>query len=186
MQHSLPAPVRSTDMVTEHFQMLEFAKSAEHPMLVSQVPVSLYGNVLCLCLWGLEPLREVHGAPLTVNSGFRSASLNRAVGGSDTSQHLRAEAVDVSSEKGPDALFDSVFVAHSQDLFRGLGQIILYPEQAFVHMALRSARYPMPLIHVHQPSLGLRYALLKEQSKQGFIDTIASAKHFTRGRNANR
>lgn len=43
-----------------------------------------------------EPLREHFGKPIRVNSFFRSKELNRAVGGSSTSQHVKGEAIDIS------------------------------------------------------------------------------------------
>lgn len=44
----------------------------------------------------LDPLREHFARPVTVNSGFRSAKLNRAIGGSSkTSQHMKGEAADI-------------------------------------------------------------------------------------------
>lgn len=42
----------------------------------------------------LDPLREEYGAPIYVNSGYRSPEVNRKVGGARTSQHLKGEAVD--------------------------------------------------------------------------------------------
>ena len=44
----------------------------------------------------LDPLREAWGKPIRVNSGYRSAKLNRKVGGATTSQHLRGEAADIA------------------------------------------------------------------------------------------
>lgn len=41
------------------------------------------------------PLRTAMGRPLTVNSFFRSKRLNRAIGGSPTSQHCTGEAIDI-------------------------------------------------------------------------------------------
>jgi zinc D-Ala-D-Ala carboxypeptidase len=41
----------------------------------------------------LQPVRDQFG-PVTISSGFRSAALNRAIGGSSTSQHSRGEAAD--------------------------------------------------------------------------------------------
>lgn len=43
----------------------------------------------------LQPLRDFVGVPITINSGFRCPSLNRAVGGAANSQHLRGEAADI-------------------------------------------------------------------------------------------
>lgn len=42
----------------------------------------------------LDPLREAIGTPITITSGYRSPEVNRAIGGSKTSQHMLGEAVD--------------------------------------------------------------------------------------------
>lgn len=43
-----------------------------------------------------EPIRAKVGAPIRINSGFRSAALNRAIkGSSTTSQHSLGEAIDL-------------------------------------------------------------------------------------------
>lgn len=43
----------------------------------------------------LDPLREALGRPVNINSGFRSDAVNKAVGGSSTSQHRYGEAADI-------------------------------------------------------------------------------------------
>ena len=43
----------------------------------------------------LQSIRDRFGAPVIVNSGFRGPTLNTAIGGSKTSQHMRAEAADI-------------------------------------------------------------------------------------------
>ena len=45
----------------------------------------------------LDPIREAWGKPLHVNSGYRCPALNKAVGGKPTSQHLKGEAVDITT-----------------------------------------------------------------------------------------
>lgn len=42
-----------------------------------------------------EPIREHLAQPIKINSGFRSGALNRAIGGSTTSQHSLGEAIDL-------------------------------------------------------------------------------------------
>ncbi len=42
----------------------------------------------------LQPLRDAVG-PIRVSSGYRSKALNRAIGGSNKSQHCKAEALDL-------------------------------------------------------------------------------------------
>lgn len=58
----------------------------------------------------LDPLREAYGKPINVNSGFRCDSLNRAVGGAKTSEHLTgcAADIDVHSKEGNKQLFDLI------------------------------------------------------------------------------
>lgn len=43
----------------------------------------------------LDPLRELYGKPITVNSCFRSILVNRKVGGAKTSDHLKGMAADI-------------------------------------------------------------------------------------------
>lgn len=45
----------------------------------------------------LDPLREMYGKAITVNSGYRCSKLNAAVGGAKTSQHMRGEAADITA-----------------------------------------------------------------------------------------
>ena len=45
----------------------------------------------------LQPVREYMGIPIRINSGFRSARVNAAVGGSKTSQHCKGEAADLTA-----------------------------------------------------------------------------------------
>lgn len=42
-----------------------------------------------------ERVREIIGKPIIINSGYRCVKLNNAVGGSLSSQHLYAEAIDI-------------------------------------------------------------------------------------------
>ena len=45
----------------------------------------------------LDPLREAWGKPITVTSGYRCPELNRVVGGSMTSDHLKGRAADITA-----------------------------------------------------------------------------------------
>lgn len=44
----------------------------------------------------LDPLRKLFGKPITVNSGYRCPELNKAVGGSKTSDHVKGFAADIT------------------------------------------------------------------------------------------
>lgn len=47
----------------------------------------------------IEPLRNHVGVPIYVSSCFRTAALNKALGGAKNSQHMMGEAVDLDAEK---------------------------------------------------------------------------------------
>lgn len=58
----------------------------------------------------LDPLREAYGEAITVNSGYRSPALNKAVGGVKSSQHMTGEAADITvgTKEGNKWLFDYI------------------------------------------------------------------------------
>lgn len=128
--------------LTANFDFDEFLVSATRPDLV-ETPGSVAAHAIeLLATRVLQPLRDTVGAPLTITSGYRSRELNRAIGGSPTSQHLRGEAADVTC-------FDPTWLMIALMADRGhVGQVILYPHRHFVHIALPSVRYPVPSFFV--------------------------------------
>lgn len=58
----------------------------------------------------LDPLREMWGSPITINSGYRCPELNSLVGGVPRSQHMYGEAADITagSRAANAALFDMI------------------------------------------------------------------------------
>ena len=45
----------------------------------------------------LDPLRKLYNKSIYVNSGYRSPTVNRKVGGAATSQHVKGEAADITA-----------------------------------------------------------------------------------------
>lgn len=86
--------------LSPHFSEAEFTHSptASARGIANRMNTTERARARALCEHVLEPLRAIVG-PLRVNSGFRSPATNRAVGGSKTSQHLRAEAADIETVK---------------------------------------------------------------------------------------
>lgn len=68
-----------------------------------QALIALSGKVL-------QPLRDIYGKTITVNSGFRSYAVNKAVGGAKHSQHSKGEAADITTgtKEGNKQLFDII------------------------------------------------------------------------------
>ena len=50
--------------------------------------------------WTLQVIRDAFGAPIRVNSGYRSPKHNKAVGGVSSSQHIKARAADLAPASG--------------------------------------------------------------------------------------
>jgi hypothetical protein len=55
-------------------------------------------NLIELTTHVLQPLRDIYGSPIHVNSGFRCKAVNQKVGGVTTSQHTTGEAADISCD----------------------------------------------------------------------------------------
>ncbi len=45
-----------------------------------------------------QPIRDAFGCPIHVSSGYRSADLNTAIGGSRRSQHVEGRALDLDAD----------------------------------------------------------------------------------------
>ena len=89
--------LNSNAKLSEHFTLGEFTKSNSHPEVYNIPSHEAIANLTNLCEW-LEVLRKRYGAPIIINSGYRSPQLNRAIGGVANSNHLTGCAVDIRVE----------------------------------------------------------------------------------------
>lgn len=88
--------------LSEHFSLSEFTKSVTADRLgIKNEPTDIeIGHLRLLCVYLLEPLREVWDSGITITSGFRCEELNRATGGSKTSAHRLGYAADIVPSNG--------------------------------------------------------------------------------------
>lgn len=79
-----------------HFTLDEFTHSqtAGRRGLKNDPGQTELANLQALVENVLDPLREALGKPIRVSSGFRSAQVNRAIGGAASSQHTLGQAAD--------------------------------------------------------------------------------------------
>lgn len=82
--------------LSDHFLLSEFTRSQTATRRgIRNTPTAAHREALAiLCEFALEPIRTHFGKPVRITSGYRSAALNRAIGGSQTSQHSKGEAAD--------------------------------------------------------------------------------------------
>ena len=66
---------------------------------VSNMPTEAHiENFKLLAEKVFQPIREHFAVPIHISSGYRSAALNKAIGGSATSQHCTGEAIDIDMD----------------------------------------------------------------------------------------
>ena len=86
----------------------------------------------------LDPLRELWGAPIYVNSGYRSPAVNAAVGGVKNSQHLRGEAADITAGTPKENERLLGMIANSDYDF---DQLIDEKNYTWIHVSIKRAGY---------------------------------------------
>ena len=92
--------------LSRNLTLAEYTKSntADRRGIDNSVPDYLIPSAVALAENIFQPMREHFGSPIYLSSGFRSDALNEAIGGSKTSQHSKAEAMDIDMDyrKGPE------------------------------------------------------------------------------------
>lgn len=93
--------------LTKNFTLEELTKStmAKKYKIDNKPDEEVVKNLTKLAQNILQPIRDKFGAPIVVTSGYRSPSLNKAVGGSPTSQHKTGNASDIRTKS--DSLVDN-------------------------------------------------------------------------------
>ena len=69
--------------------------ATSHKRLQDTPTLGVVQNLQKLCVLVLQPLRDTLGAPVYINSGYRSKRLNARVGGVPNSRHLQGKAADI-------------------------------------------------------------------------------------------
>ena len=83
--------------LSAHVTLAEFENSptATTHGINNKMSESQIASAKLLCENVFEPLRIYLNTPIKINSGYRSAQLNKMIKGSLTSQHCKAEALDL-------------------------------------------------------------------------------------------
>lgn len=98
--------------MSKYFTIAELCESetASRRGIDNRLPRALLPNLQALIDNVLDPLREWYGKPIYVNSGYRCAELNKAVGGVPNSFHVRGMAADIDVHDAEEnrKLFDHI------------------------------------------------------------------------------
>jgi len=132
--------------LTDHFSLSEFIVSSSHSELLEEIRNSITEidryKMFLLCRMILEPLRADLNMPIQINSGKRSASLNKAIGGAPNSDHLylnECAAVDFTLREPFKTQKALIYLLNKPYLY---GQVISYPDkggmETFIHVSMPS------------------------------------------------
>ena len=82
--------------LSKSFTLNELTKSQEATRLgIDNTPSEDHiENLKILCENILQPIRDFYGMPVSISSGYRSATLCEAIGSSSKSQHTKGQAAD--------------------------------------------------------------------------------------------
>lgn len=88
--------------ISEHISYKEAVRSdtADRLNIINLPNESELDNMSTISEKIFEPLRSHVGGPIRINSFFRSVELNKAIGGSSTSQHCKGQAFDLDDSYG--------------------------------------------------------------------------------------
>ena len=97
----------------------------------------------------LDPIRAAWGGPISVNSGYRSPALNKAVGGVSNSQHMKGEAADITVGSAGDnkRLFDKIVELQKAGKI-AFDQLIDESNYDWVHVSYRSGKNRNQILHL--------------------------------------
>jgi uncharacterized protein YcbK (DUF882 family) len=97
----------------------------------------------------LDPARELWGAPITVNSGYRCPVLNKAVGGVATSQHTKGEAADITTGtvSGNKLLFGKIVAAMNRGEIE-FDQLIDEKNYSWLHLSYNGSGNRRQILHL--------------------------------------
>lgn len=140
--------------LTENFSLVELSSSetAVRKGLDNTPSVEAVANLRYLCEKVLQPLRDKYGKSINITSAYRAPKVNKAIGGSTTSDHCNGNAADFTVPKED---YKKVF-----DMLRGMDfdQLILemctngYPN--WIHVSYRISGNRKQTLIAYKNALG--------------------------------
>lgn len=124
--------------LTPHFTLEELTASETARRIgIDNAPSAEHLANLHRLAAALEVARDIIGAPLVIHSGFRSKTLNRAVGGAPSSDHLEGLAADFvpRSARKVTEEFNELEMAMKLGLLNA-DQLIVYPKRGHIHLGI--------------------------------------------------
>ena len=137
-------------MITKNFSMEELVASNTARMKgIDNTPdKDVEARLVQLAQQVLQPLRNRYGKPIKISSGYRCKTLNKAIGGVSTSQHLKGEAVDINNGQIENK---KLFLLASKMIKEGVitvGQLIDEKGYKWLHISLPDNKHRNQILHL--------------------------------------
>ena len=116
--------------LSKNFTLAELTKTLTG--LPNGLPKHLEGNIQSLVDNVLQPARDALGV-IIVTSCYRSPEVNKAIGGSSTSQHCLGQAADLKFKGGNDVLFN--WLKENTDFDQLIWEFGTDDEPSWVHIS---------------------------------------------------
>lgn len=126
----------------KHFTLAEMLRTGTN---LPNIPTwEVVDNLRALIENVLIPAREALGAPIHVNSGYRSPEVNKAVGGAKNSQHVLGEAADLTTgtKEGNKLLFQALLKVSMFD------QLIDEKDFSWIHVSFRKGKNRLEVLKI--------------------------------------
>jgi uncharacterized protein YcbK (DUF882 family) len=121
--------------LSKNFSKSEFeCKSGE------EMPLEVLENVKLLAIQ-LQKIRDYVGAPIRINSAYRSEAHNEAIGGVKTSQHILGKAADITIDTfTPDEVVSIIENMLTNEMLGGFYIGGLGSYNTFTHIDIRDKK----------------------------------------------
>ena len=140
--------------LSKNFTLREITRSNTAKRLgIDNEPIKLHmENMQRLVSNLIQPMRDELG-PIRITSGYRSPSLNRAIGGSSKSQHCKGEALDLQFWKEGQMCNEEI---HEWILKSGLDfdQMINEFDFAWIHISLKKENNRKSVLEAYKDADG--------------------------------
>ena len=102
-----------TQKLTDHFTVQELTKTDQNGLQKTNTKegLKISDKLQALAEFAEEVRTVIRNCPMVITSGYRCEKLNKAIGGSKTSEHLKCEAID--------------FIPKKMSAFKALGYILI-------------------------------------------------------------
>ena len=135
--------------ISKNFILQEFLVT--NTGLNNQLTSEALANIEYLATKLLQPLRDAYGKPIKITSGYRSVDVNKAVGGSTTSQHTKGQAVDIVADDNK-ALFD--LIKNNFDFDQLIWEYGTDKQPAWVHVSIKKTGNRKQIMRAIKNKLG--------------------------------